>query len=184
MNMLFSNAMVSNLYTMTCAAAVKPAFALPGVPYTVPSDEVQYFRARLILEEAAETLAGLGFVLNLVENENALKNVAEHDPHDWESSVEKVIDGCVDTIYVCTGTLAAYGVPDLPHLIEVNRANDSKFPNGVATLNDYGKFQKPVGWVGPDHARVRDSVTNSVSKCDLNFIGQMEVAQRTGRVNP
>lgn len=182
MNMLFSNAMASNLYTMTCTAQVNPNLALPVTPYSVPPEEVRRLRAKLILEEAIETINGLGFVLPGVAD-ISIEPMFGYQPSDWES-VEQVIDGCVDTIYVCTGTLAAYGVPDLPHLIEVNRANDSKFPNGVATLNDYGKFQKPPGWVGPDHARVRDSVTNSVSKCDLNFIGQMEVAQRTGRVNP
>jgi hypothetical protein len=184
MNMLFSNAMVSNLYTMTCTAQVRPNLALPSVPYTAPSEEVRFLRARLILEEATEAISGLGFQFYIVGGKPVFTSLPDYIQNDWDTAVEQVIDGCVDTIYVCTGTLAAYGVPDRPHIIEVNRANDSKFPNGVATLNDYGKFQKPPGWVGPDHARIRDSVTNSVSKCDLNFIGQMEVLQRTGRVNP
>lgn len=184
MNMLFSNAMVSNLYTMTCTAQVNPNLALPSVPYMVPCGEVRYLRAKLILEEAIETISGLGFSV-CGDPSSAWVDARTHadDPSAWYN-IESVIDGCVDTIYVCTGTLAAYGVPDLPHIIEVNRANDSKFPHGQATLNDYGKFQKPPGWVGPDHARVRDSITSSVSKCDMNFIGQMEVLQRTGRVNP
>ena len=185
MNMLFSNAMVSNLYTMTCTAQANPNLELPCVPYTVPSDEVRRLRAKLILEEAIETINGLGFTVKAMSDAADISIVPSFAsrPSSWEY-MEQVIDGCVDTIYVCTGTLAAYGVPDLPHIIEVNRANDSKFPHGQATLNDYGKFQKPPGWVGPDHARVRDSITSSVSKCDMNFIGQMEVLQRTGRVNP
>jgi predicted HAD superfamily Cof-like phosphohydrolase len=82
--------------------------------------------------------------------------------------MESVIDGCVDTIYVATGTLAAYGVPDLPHIVEVNRANEAKFPNGKATLNDAGKFQKPEGWTGPDHALVR----SKIAPVNLFAIGQ------------
>ncbi len=186
MNMLFSNAMVSNLYTMTCAAQVNPNLALPSVPYTVPSDEVRRLRAKLILEEAIETINGLGFCVKAMSDATdiSITPMRMHVTNEWRN-IEAVIDGCVDTIYVCTGTLAAYGVPDLPHIIEVNRANDSKFPNGVATLNDYGKFQKPLGWVGPDHARVRDSLlVSSANDCDLNFRGQLEVAQRTGRVLP
>ena len=155
----FSPVMVSNLYTMTCTSQVDPKQTLPAVPYTVPCYDVRRLRAKLTLEEAFETVVGLGFTVIIVDGNPQIVDIPGYDPHDWETAVEKVIDGSVDTAYVSTGNLAAYGVPDLPHIIEVNRANDAKFPNGKATLRSDGKFQKPDGWVGPDHAAVRESVT-------------------------
>jgi hypothetical protein len=74
----------------------------------------------------------------------------KHQPPDLIG----IIDGCCDTIYVTVGTLCAMGVPDLPHLDEVNRANNDKFPGGVAFLNEDGKFLKPEGWTPPDHQHV------------------------------
>lgn len=173
--MMFSPAMVSNLYTITCTSQVDPKQTLPAVPYTVPCEEVRRLRANLILEEAIETINGLGFIVNFSEDDDLLRVAIGFNPCDWDRSVEKVIDGCVDTIYVATGTLAAYGVPDLPHIVEVNRANDAKFPGGKATLNDIGKFQKPKDWVGPDHAKVRDSIDGRIN---LHELGQIAVHSR------
>lgn len=170
--MMLSPAMVSNLYTITCTSQVDPKQTLPAVPYTVPCEDVRRLRAKLILEEALETVWALGFSIDVDYSELYSRGI---DVHDWSTSVEKVIDGCVDTIYVATGTLAAYGVPDLPHIIEVNRANDAKFPGGKATLRSDGKFQKPEGWVGPDHARVRDSVKDLFN---LRSLGQIAVEMR------
>lgn len=158
--MMFSPQMVSNLYTITCTSQVDPKQTLPVVPYTVPCEEVRRLRAKLILEEAIETINGLGFTVKAMSDAADISIVPSFAsrPASWQY-MEAVIDGCVDTIYVATGTLAAYGVPDLPHIIEVNRANDAKFPGGKATLRSDGKFQKPDGWGGPDHAAVRESVT-------------------------
>jgi len=170
--MMFSPAMVSNLYTITCTSQVDPKQTLPAVPYTVPCEEVRKLRAKLQLEETLETIRGLGYWLPGIDT-SCLAPVPGFVGGEWHD-MEQVIDGCVDTIYVATGTLAAYGVPDLPHIIEVNRANDAKFPNGKATLNDIGKFQKPDGWVGPDHARVRDSI-RQIKGCNLFELGELAV---------
>lgn len=171
--MMFSPAMVSNLYTITCTSQVDPKQTLPAVPYTVPCEEVRRLRANLILEEAIETINSLGFTVKAMSDaaDISIAPMFGARPSEWWS-MESVIDGCVDTIYVATGTLAAYGVPDLPHIIEVNRANDAKFPGGKATLNDIGKFQKPDGWVGPNHAKVRDSIEGRVN---LHELGQIAI---------
>lgn len=134
---MFSPAMVSNLYTITCTSQVDPKQALPEVAYTVPCEEVRKLRAKLILEEAIETINGLGFTVKAMSDAADISIVPSFAsrPTSWQY-MEQVIDGCVDTIYVATGTLAAYGVPDLPHIIEVNSANDAKFPGGKATLDD------------------------------------------------
>ena len=174
--MMFSPAMVSNLYTITCTSQADPQQTLPAVPYTVPCEYVRRLRAKLILEEAIETINGLGFTVKAMSDAADISIVPSFAsrPASWQY-MEAVIDGCVDTIYVATGTLAAYGVPDLPHIVEVNRANDAKFPGGKATLNDIGKFQKPKDWVGPDHAKVRDCIDGRVN---LHELGQIAVQSR------
>ena len=49
------------------------------------------------------------------------------------------------------------GVPENIHEEEVCRANNDKFPGGVAILREDGKFLKPEGWCGPDHAGLREA---------------------------
>lgn len=152
--------MLSNLYTLGCTAVVDPRQAVPEKMYTAPSAEIRELRARLAIEEMREKCRGLGFeVLACGGDPGNLKPlpIVGHDADSWDS-IEAVIDGAIDSSYVNTGTLAAYGVPDLPHIMEVNRANNEKFPDGVATLRADGKFQKPLGWREPDHMRVKDAV--------------------------
>lgn len=150
---MLSDAMRSNLYTMGCAAKVN-GMPIPKTLYTAPSAECRELRARLILEEAVhETIKALGFTVGNIE----LTPIEGYDPNSWET-IEKVIDGCCDTTVVVKGTLAAYGVPDIPHQAEVDRTNEAKFPNGVAKVNEYGKFLKPEGWTPPNHAEVRRNV--------------------------
>ncbi len=143
---------ISNLYTMACTAKVDPKQEIPNEMYVAPSFEVRELRARLAVEEMLEKCAGLGFGVVVLD----FKPVPGHNPDNW-ASIEAVIDGCIDSNYVNTGTLTAYGVPDLPHILEVNRANNEKFPHGVATLRADGKFQKPPGWRGPNHLRVKEA---------------------------
>lgn len=145
---------VSNLHTMSAVGKVKPEMALPDEP-TIPSEAVRRLRARLILEEAIETVHGLGFSIELnmtspdddeVDGIDSLNLVANR-----RADLEEIIDGCCDVSYVAIGTMLACGVPDAPHMELVNKANNAKFPGGVATINEHGKFQKPEGWKQPDH---------------------------------
>lgn len=154
----------SNLLTMGAAAKRDPRQRVPAQP-TTPLSPLALLRARLILEEAIETVHALGFALT-IDNEN-IKHPAESGKSaiikcvddmtlvvEREADLLEVIDGCCDTIYVCTGTLLMCGVPDAPHLNEVNRANNDKFPNGEAIVNAHGKFLKPAGWLGPNHTQI------------------------------
>jgi len=140
----------SNLYTMGVTSAHDERQVIPEEP-GMPSEEVRKLRAQLILEEAIETAEALGFMVSVSYKEGA--HCIRVEPF-FEPDLEKIIDGCCDTNYVCIGTLCALGLEDLPHLEEVNRANDRKFPGGVALTNENGKFQKPEGWQGPDHHQV------------------------------
>ena len=89
--------------------------------------------------------------------------------------MEAIIDGCCDTIYVATGTLAVCGVPDLPHLDEVCRANNAKFPGGQGVCNTYGKYTKPEGWVPPNHFDTADKY-HGLSLQDVARALRMRVA--------
>lgn len=130
---------------------------MPDQPYTIPDEQTRLLRARLILEEALETISALGFTLAsgpLVVR--SLKVVTkDYSDYPYSPNLEGIIDGCCDLIYVAVGTLWACGVPDVPHMEEVVRANDAKFPNGqgVAHPTVKGKFGKPEGWTPPDHRR-------------------------------
>ncbi len=164
---------ISNLFTMGATAKVDPKQKLPEQGYQIPPAETRELRARLIMEEAFETLKALGVVIELADDEQdnpielvsgneilfkEMKFTASDDPHrcgDFVPDLDGIIDGCADLDFVTIGTLMACGVPDVPHLHEVCRCNNLKFPGGVATTNNHGKFQKPPGWKAPDHAAVR-----------------------------
>jgi hypothetical protein len=168
----FTPTALSNLFTMTATGEVRPEVALPEVP-SIPPIGVR------MLEEALETISALGFKIkptetgfyNEIRSMDDLRLVSHGDPPDLEG----IIDGCCDVIYVATGTLLACGVPDVPHLEIVNRANNAKFPGGVATLNDHGKFQKPAGWEPPDHMALINDVP-SERLVNVRAAGQLVVA--------
>lgn len=155
-----SPVMQSCLYTMGIASKIDHRQHVPPSAY-IPDQATRLLRARLILEEALETVQALGFEIgrkgysDCIEDIDALyfRSIATCD-------VEAVIDGCCDTIYVATGTLVSFGVADLPHLDVVCLANDLKFPNGVATCDANGKYIKPPGWTAPDHSKVNTAHIN------------------------
>lgn len=120
-----------------------------SAPYQIPDEATRLLRANLILEEALETIDALGFCVVDALGDGELSI----EEHGQPLNLEKIIDGCCDVHYVSIGTLWACGVPDVPHIEEVNRANNDKFPNGESTPHPSvaGKFGKPAGWKGPDH---------------------------------
>lgn len=116
-------------------------------------------RARLILEEAVET------VVALVGGEQAYNMVREAGraiPQRQKPSLLETIDGIVDTIYVCYGTAEDIGVDLEPFFDEVHAANMRKRdPERAqqASKSPLGKVIKPPGWKGPDIAGVLARVT-------------------------
>lgn len=188
-----STVMRSNLYTMTVAASQDERQRPAAAPYTMPNQEERLLRARLILEEALETVAALGFVVQIPGDVEPLKRLGGGDravdmgtvrfvPGD-APYMNEIIDGCVDTVYVCIGTLAKMGVPDLPHIDAVLAANDAKFPNGrgVAHPTVPGKYGKPPGWVPPDHLAVSRFLQRDFPGLSLRRIGEMLVENEQAR---
>lgn len=148
---------LSNLFTMGIAARKDPRQKVPNT-YQTPPEDVRVLRARLILEEALEACVGLGVLVCpkpgcsflLSSDDVTVKTIKNLSV----PNLEKIIDGCCDTIYVAVGTMLVCGAPDLPHLAAVCAANDAKFPNAEAITDTHGKFQKPAGWLPPCHADV------------------------------
>ena len=125
---------------------------VPDAP-CIPMNSVCELRARLVLEEALETIDGLGY--EIIPNGDAdhvhmggltLRRVKDPD-------IVKVVDGCADTSVVSIGTLSAFGVKDEHVLREVDRSNTAKTEGGVVR-DQSGKVQKPKGWSPPNITRV------------------------------
>lgn len=184
---LYSDTWRSNAFTQTAVAEAKPEMKPSQEFYKQPSREVVDLRAKMIAEEAIETLAALGYWIDSSDF-TGFEDVPETDPrhksrylsirgeqakhlilHRMEDEVDihEMIDGCCDVNYVTVGTLTAFGIPDIPHQQEVNDANNNKFPEGKATLADDGKFLKPEGWEGPNHREVERGIVESIE--DLHF---------------
>jgi len=159
----------SNLFTKAVAAKFDSRQEVPE-RYAIPNVETRLLLARLIYEEAMETIQALGCyrVHDAAAGEHSidLENI-ERD----KLNIDDIIDGCCDTIYVATGALCAVGAPDVRHLQEVCVANDSKFPQGNAIIDPKtGKYLKPKDWKAPDHAKIRESYARG-QPCNLRFWG-------------
>ena len=124
----------------------------PSKP-TVPSEQVRILRAKLILEEALETIDALGCTLNTkfvgaVTTTEFKLGIAEisatHEP-----DLVDIVDGCCDVIVVTTGTLSACGVDDLVPQMLVDQNNLDKFGPGHSYRAD-GKLVKPPNHKAPD----------------------------------
>lgn len=124
---------------------------VPTTP-TIPDEDIRLLRAKLILEEAIETIEALGVGVRLsekangelIDREGALTFYA-----NGEVDLEGVVDGCADISVVTIGTLIAFGVDDEPILEEVDHANLRKFATGSYARED-GKWMKPPDWTPPD----------------------------------
>lgn len=119
----------------------------------IPTLEERKLRAKLILEEALETVEALGFdtclnepfpigeaiemgFITLLENEKG-PNLVE------------IADGCADISVVTTGTMISCGFPDVELLRMIDESNLKKFGPGGHRRED-GKWVKPSDWTPPD----------------------------------
>jgi predicted HAD superfamily Cof-like phosphohydrolase len=116
-------------------------------------------RAKLIMEEAIETVAAMGFSAWAVIEQNGQPGV---DPHKRIASFHKsfdkpdfdeTIDGLADLLYVVYGAAVTFGIDLDPFFDEVHRSNMAK--DGGATRED-GKILKPEGWQPPAIRAIRE----------------------------
>lgn len=115
----------------------------------IPSEEVRLLRAKLILEEAVETIHALGFTPRALGDPDDIADVVTFDD-DLEPNLKEIIDGCCDLKVVTTGTLIACGVPDEYPQKLVDDNNLEKIEKG--TIREDGKLIKPPDHQPPDIA--------------------------------
>ena len=99
----------------------------------------RHLRAKLIYEEAIETIRALGCEPS---PEDGTVDDGWHTPNEVE-----VIDGLCDLLYVTFGTAVAMGVDLDPFFAEVHATNMAKL---AGEKRADGKQLKPEGWTPPD----------------------------------
>ncbi len=122
---------------------------LPDQP-TMPSFDVRILRAKLIMEEALETIErGLGINVYYTRGGGLIDNDELHFECANEPDMVELADGCADLRVVTTGTLSAAGLADsyIQDLVDEN--NLQKFGPGGYRRED-GKWCKPPGHKPPD----------------------------------
>lgn len=96
----------------------------------IPSLEIRKLRAKLILEEALETIGALGFYLEHAGLDDSLISVENTDIFEGEPKLVNLVsiaDGLADLHYVAyCGTAVACGLDMEPIFKEVDRSNNSK----------------------------------------------------------
>lgn len=136
----------------------------------VPTPAVCEMRARLIFEEAMETINALGVQISVVTTDygqypngevQLFLNVPDKGGsgegrvinHEFEATapcnLAAVADGCADVAVVTTGTLSACGIADEMIQEEVDYNNLAKFGEGH-TFREDGKIIKPPGHQKPN----------------------------------
>lgn len=114
---------------------------------TIPDAKIRILRAKLILEEALETVEALGVHVHIGDTE-VMEEVLAYSASN-NVNLQEVADGCADISVVTIGTLIAFGIDDEPLLEEVDASNLRKFGEGSYRRED-GKWMKPPGWTPPD----------------------------------
>ena len=132
---------------------------LPTTPI-LPDFYTRKLRAKLILEEALETVEALGFALYTPEGLMITKGTLNLQ-EEYTADLEEIIDGCCDISVVTIGTLSACGVPDQPFLEEVDSNNLAKFGPGGHRRED-GKWVKPPNHKPPAIAEVLQEVKDTL----------------------
>ena len=102
----------------------------------IPTKEVRLLRAKLILEEALETIHALGILVtrnvthddgSIVDYPLYLKSECLRFSDIGPVSLEEIADGCADLSVVTIGTLSACGIHDKELLEIVDQSNLAKF---------------------------------------------------------
>jgi predicted HAD superfamily Cof-like phosphohydrolase len=126
-----------------------------------PDIRMTELRAKLIMEEAVETCAAMGFGVSatIYDGDPAMDDITgQRTPivgawwkHFEGPDFPEAIDGLCDLIYVVVGSAAAWGIDLDPFFAEVQRANMEKLQG---PKREDGKQLKPEGWRPPDMERV------------------------------
>lgn len=121
----------------------------------IPSAEVRFLRASIILEEALETIEALGMEVGTGVGAEFVPtpHLVVRASDKLKPNLIEIADGCADTSVVTIGTLSACGIADNQLLMEVDASNLRKFGLGSYRRAD-GKWMKSNTWTPPDILRV------------------------------
>lgn len=114
-----------------------------------PEMRATELRARLIAEEAAETVVAM---LGCGDGEAILQTAADKATKHTgsgscsEPDIVEAIDGLCDLLYVVFGAFDAFGVDAEPYFQAVHEANMTKLGG---PKDEHGKQLKPPGFVPP-----------------------------------
>jgi predicted HAD superfamily Cof-like phosphohydrolase len=120
-------------------------------------------RARLIAEEAAETVvAMLGFGDGEAILQGATDKATKHTGSGPCSDPDMVeaVDGLVDLLYVVFGAFDAFGIDAEPFFRLVHEANMTKLSG---PKDEHGKHLKPPGFVPPQE-KIRELLVSMGAK--------------------
>lgn len=125
---------------------IKAKQEIPDRP-TLPDAKTRELRARLIIEEALETIRELGLTITVngegetvdITEKTAFRESAKFVPNGREN-LEGIVDGCADILVVTTGCLSACGIADDSAQAEVDANNLKKFQHRCP---DCGKVLNP-----------------------------------------
>ena len=139
--------------------------------YQLLTTEDRVLRARLILEEALETIVlGLGIQLG-VKHRDGLAHIDRPESGGkfleqftfnavWDLDMVEFVDGVMDLNVVGLGGLVAAGVPDMALRREVDANNLLKITNGH-TDPETGKFIKPKDHPAPNIAGILEDIISA-----------------------
>lgn len=125
-----------------CEFLKKAGYNIPNKP-TIPTYKTRLLRARLIAEEAVETINALGFAVIIIDN-----TMMDFNETLFKPDLEKIIDGCCDVHVVTTGTMLACGIQTTEFQDEIDENNLTKV-SGEMNYDEYGKLLKPSSWKPP-----------------------------------
>lgn len=157
-----------NYQTNPFQAAVEDFHEATGQGYMIDTPEGRALRAKLIMEEAVETVAALGFDVDAHIMDPTITRLGNDGPDadivgDFYKRYDEYhpldyIDGLCDLTYVVMGGAVNAGINLQPHFDEVHAANMRKL---AGPKREDGKQLKPEGWVGPDHQKVLDNINGA-----------------------
>lgn len=134
---------------------------------TIPSLEVRRLRAKLIFEEALETIHALGLIIIFSDCVNSDEYATDslHKNFKYEivgannPILEQIVDGCCDLRVVTTGTLSACGIKDLQPQEMVDANNLEKFkwtPEDIKKFVNENDRSFSYDWQGKETCVVRN----------------------------
>ena len=120
-------------------------------------------RAKLILEEAVETAAALGYMVTATISDPLAdyQTIARFSKEFDRPNLVEVIDGVCDLLYVTFGTAVAGGYDVDPFFWEVHRSNMDKLSG---PKREDGKQLKPLDWKPPAIAELLENADECVCR--------------------